>query len=227
MFEGYTGACARPVDFPLPTLASEESRSPTRSASACVLTSMALADRSDPLPESACAMIGLVVDPRTRRRDIPTSGARPAAARAATRARSRRSTRRCGGTCFGFLVKHAARPLRRRGRPAAGVPRGLATGARLRPAAGEPADLGDDDRPQPRDRSAAPPGARAGRQPAGARAGARRRRGRDRAAGRALAPGRPARARFIPTRRSVLRLRFYDELTQSRSPSAPGSRSGP
>ena len=63
---------------------------------------------------------------------------------------------------------HARRPRRRRGRPAAGLHRGLAARGRLRPAPGRPADVGADHRAQPRDRPPAPACPRAAR-PAAAR----------------------------------------------------------
>ena len=124
-----------------------------------------------------------------------------------------------GAATFGLLVAHARRPRRRRGRPAAGLHRGLAARGRLRPAPRRPADVGADHRAQPRDRPPAPARARAARPAAG-----RRRAPCAADADALLERWRLAQllGRLPEDERALLRLRFYDELSQSEISAATG-----
>ena len=128
-----------------------------------------------------------------------------------------------GAATYGFLVRLLGDRARRRGRPAAGLHRGLAARGRLRPAARRPADMDADDRAQPRDRSPTPARPRAARPalpdprtvPADADA--------------LLERWRVAHllGRLPENERALLRLRFYDELSQSEIAPPPRCPSGP
>ena len=215
MVRGLYERRARPVGFRRPSATEESGRQP-----GCLAAELleGHADRSNLCP-CLPAMIELWSTPRPRRPSDPDQRlARRLAA--ATRARSRRST----GAAAGLLRVRSARcaTVRRRGCPAAGLPRGLASDADYDPRRAA-ADLGMTiarGRAIDQLRRRVP-------EPAGNLAGAEQARSAvDEMRNWSSSGASPAcSSGFIPTSRSVLRMRFYDELTQS-DRRAHRSRSG-